>query len=198
VRDEFIDSNLARQIIVNDTRQLASSLDASESGPSPHTTSDKLERSGLYFLAGGSDTDDDTLTPSLMAGFKGRTHDAYIASAVKGIVEATVGEVDQVLLDRFIDLGGIDKIGRTEFPGPFFLPVVGVYRDNPGGAAGDTALDYTETDTAGTEDRGGSAFLNLGGLGRGTVTGGNTTSEETGFLERCGGVDSDNGDIGDD
>lgn len=97
-----------------------------------------------------------------------------------------------MFLDGFLEFGGVDEICCAELLGPFFFGVVGVHGDDFGGAVGDTALDYAETNAAGTKDGTGGTFFDFGGSGCCAETSGDTTAEETGLIERCLGVDGNN------
>jgi hypothetical protein len=197
VSDEFIDLERAVQIIPNESRQFRATLDTAEGATPPYTACNKLERTSSDFLSSSSNTDNDALTPSLMTSFQSSPHNANVAGTIKGVIAATVRDIDEVFLDGFLEFGGIDKVGCAEFLGPRFLVIVGVDGDDLGGAVGDAALDDAETDAAGTEDGSGGALFNLGSSGGGTIAGGDTASEETSFVERGLGADSDNRDVGD-
>ena len=128
-----------------------------------HTTSGNL-------LAGSSNTDDDALAPTLVAGFEGRTHDAHVTRAVKGVVASTVGHIDQLLLDGLaVQLGGVDEVGGAELARPRLLAVVDVHGDDLARAVAHSSLDDGETDAAGAEDGHVGALLHLGGHRRGAV-----------------------------
>lgn len=116
--DEFVDHQLAAQVVVHQVWELAAALDAAECAALPHTSGDQLECYSrqyiiLFFsfffffshqkerltssgnlLASSSNTDNDTLTPPLVAGLQGGTHHAHVASAVESVVTATVSHVD--------------------------------------------------------------------------------------------------------
>lgn len=113
--DELVDHQLAAQIVVHQVWELAAALDAAERAALPHTSGDQLECYNrqyiiLFFfffshqkerltssgnlLTSSSNTDNDTLTPTLVAGLQGGTHHAHVASAVEGVVTATVSHVD--------------------------------------------------------------------------------------------------------
>lgn len=101
-------------------------------------------------------------------------------------------------MDRLPDFSWVDKVSCAELSGPFFFGIIGIYSDDLLCAVGDTTLDDAETDATGTEDGAGRTLLDLSGSGRGTVTGCDTTSKETGLVEGSLGVNCDNRDIGDD
>jgi len=97
-----------------------------------------------------------------------------------------------------VEFGGVDKVCCTEFLGPGFFAIVGVNGDDLPGTVRDAALNDAETDATGSEDGTNGALFNFGGSGGGTEASGDTTSEETGLVERSLGIDSDNRDVGDD
>lgn len=156
--------------------------------------------SGGDLLAGGSNTDDDALSPSLVAGLEGSTHDADVTGAVKGVVAAAVGHLDELVDDggALGQLGGVDEVGGTELTGPLLLAGVDVDNDDLGGLVDDGTLDDGQTDTAGAEDGDVVALLDVGGDARGAVAGGDAAAEQAGAVH--GGVllDGDDGDVGDD
>jgi hypothetical protein len=152
----------------------------------------------LDFLACSSDTNDDTLSPTLVTRFQRSSHDADVTSTVKGVVASTVRHVDEVFLDGFLEFGRVHKVGCTEFLGPFFFAIVGIDCNDFRGTVGDAALDYAETDASGTEDGASGAFLDFGGSGSSTESGCDTASEKTSLLERSLGVNGNNRDVGDD
>jgi hypothetical protein len=197
VGDKFINLESASEVILNKGREFTSSLDTTKGRSSPYTASDELEWSGLNLLSCGGDTDDDTLTPTLMAGFESSSHDANVTSTIEGIVTTTVGDLNEVFLDRFPDFGGVDEIGCAEFTCPFLFAVIGVYGNDFLGAIGDAALDDTEADTASAEDGAGRTLLDLRSTSGSTETSGDTASKETSFVQRSLRVDGNNRDIGD-
>lgn len=80
-----------------------------------HTSSgDLLARSG--------DTNNDALTPALVAGLEGGAHDADVASTVKGVVATSVSHLDELLNDGLVlEVVRVDKVGGAKLLGPFLL-----------------------------------------------------------------------------
>jgi hypothetical protein len=196
--DKFVNLDHAVQIILDESRQFRPSFDTTKGRSSPNTAGNELERSRLDLLTCCSNTDDDTLTPSLMTSLQCSSHDTNITSAVESIIAPAVSHVDEMFLNRFLEFGRVDEIGCAEFLGPGFFAIIGVDSDDLGGAVGNAALDDAESDTAGTKDGAGRALLNLGCSGCCAKTGGDTTAKETSFVEWCLGVDRYDRDIGDD
>ena len=138
--------------------------------------------SGGNLLSSSGNTNDDALTPTLVASLESRSHDVNVTSAVEGVVAATISHLNELLLNGLVlELHGVDKVGGTELLGPLLLAVVDVDDDDLGRAVLDTTLDDRKTDTASTEDSNVGALLNTtlaGSDDSGTVTGGDTTAEQ--------------------
>lgn len=148
-------------------------------------------------MTGSSNTNDDALAPALVASLQGSAHDTDVASAVKGVVTATVGHLDQVLLDGLArQLGGVDKVGGTELAGPGFLAVVDINGDDLARLVLDGTLHDGQTDTASTEDSDVGALLDVGGHHRGTVPGGDTAAQQAGSVGGDLGSHSHDRDVG--
>lgn len=157
----------------------------------------RLTPSG-YLLASGGHTDNNALTPTLVAGLESSAHDTDVTCAVKGVVAATVSHLNQVLLDSLArQLGGVNEVGGTELAGPGLLAVVDIDSNDHTSLILDGTLHDGQTDTASTEDSHVGTLLDLGSHDSSTVTGGDTTTEQTGAVGGDLGSDSDNGDIGD-
>ena len=151
-------------------------------------------------LTGSSDTDDDGLAPSLVAGLKRSTHNVDVTCAVECVVAAAVGHLNELLLDALgAELGGVDEVGGTELLGPLLLGVVYIDNDDLGGLVLDSSLDDGQTNAASTEDGNVGALLNTAlscGDDGGTVTGCDTAAEQAGAVH--GGLlgDGNDGDVG--
>ena len=138
--------------------------------------------SGGNLLSSSGNTNDDALTPALVASLESGSHDVDVTSAVESVVTATVSHLNELLLDGLVlELHGVNKVGGTELLGPLLLAVVDVDNNDLGRAVLDTALDDRETDTASTEDSNVGTLLNTtlaGSDDSGTVTSGDTTAEQ--------------------
>lgn len=102
-------------------------------------------------------------------------------------------------MDRLaVQLGWVDKVGGTEFVGPFFLLVVDVDDDDLAGTVLNGTLDDGETDAARSEDGDVGSLLDLGGDDGSTVTGGDTAAQQARPVH--GGLvgDGDHRDVGHD
>lgn len=104
-----------------------------------------------------------------------------------------------MLLDSLArELGGVNEVGGTELAGPGFLAVIDIDSNDHTSLVLDGTLHDGQTDTASTEHSHVGAFLDLGSNDSSTVTGSDTTAEQTGAVGGDLRGDSDNGDIGDD
>lgn len=98
--------------------------------------------SGRNLLSSSSNTDNDTLTPALVASLESRSHDVDVTSAVEGVVTATVSHLNELLLDGLVlEFHGVDEVSSTELLGPLLLAVVDIDDDDLGRAVLDTTLD---------------------------------------------------------
>ena len=94
-----------------------------------------------------------------MARLERTTHDVDVTGAVERVVEAAVGDFDEVVLDAGAlgELGGVDEFRRAEFARPFLLVGVGVDCDDARCLDEGGGRDDTETDGATAEDGDGRA-----------------------------------------
>lgn len=189
VGDELVDLDLSLHVVVNDSRKLGAALDTAKGAALPDTASDKLERTGGDLLASGSNTDDDRLTPTLVAGLEGRAHDMDVSSGIEGEVKTTVSELNKFLLDGSAHVLGVDEVSSTELPGPGLLLVVNVNDIDLASLAGSSTLNNGQTDAASTEDSDIVTLLDVGGDGGSTISGGDTTAQQTGSVHRSGLID---------
>ena len=137
-----------------------------------------------------------------MASLESRSHDVDVTSAVKGVVTATIGHLNELLLDGLVlEFHGVNEVSSTELLGPLLLAVVDIDDNDLGRAVLDTALDDRKTDTAGTEDSDVGALLNTtlaSGDDSGTVTSGNAAAEQACPVHGCFVCDLNDRDVGDD
>src|SRR6266536_4836994 len=74
------------------------------------------------FLSSSRDTNDDTLTPTLVASLQRSTHNTNITRAVKGVIKTTIGHLNQLLLNGLVlKLGRVHEIRGTKLVSPFLL-----------------------------------------------------------------------------
>ena len=131
VSNELVDLEVALEVVGHKAGQLRAALDTTKSTALPYTASDELEWAGGNLLAGGGDTDDDGLSPSLVAGLESSAHDVDVACAVKGVVATAIGHFNKLLLDALAaELGGVDKVGRAKLLGPLFFGIVDINNDD--------------------------------------------------------------------
>lgn len=139
-----------------------------------------------------------------MASLEGSSHDANVTSAVECVVAATVGHVDESLLDGLAllqVLGWVDKVGTSKLGRPVLLRVVDVHHNDLACATAGCTLNNGETDASSTEDCNVGSLLNTtlasGDDGR-TVTSGDTAAQQASPVHWCLVGDGNDGDIGDD
>ena len=163
-----------------------------------NTCYDALTASGDLLTSSG-DTNDNALTPTLVAGLQSSTHNTNVTSAVEGVVATTVSHLNQVLLDSLArQLGGVNEVGGTELAGPGLLAVVDIHSNDLASLVLNSTLHDGQANTASTEDSHVGALLNLGSHDSSTVTGGDTATQQTGTVGGDLGGDGNDGDIGDD
>ena len=151
-------------------------------------------------LSGSSDTNDDALTPTLVARLESTTHNVDVTGAVKGVIATTVGHLNELLLDglTILQFLGVHKVGSAKLLGPFLLAVIHIDNDDLGGLVLDTALNDTQTDTSGTKDGDVGSLLNTTLAGRddgSSVTGRDTASEQASAVHWCLFRDLDDRDV---
>ena len=140
--DELVDLEITLLVVGNELVQLRTALDTTESTSSPHSAGNKLEWSGRDLLASSSNTDDDGLTPTLVAGLEGSTHNTDVTSAVEGVVATTVGHLDKLVLDGLVtELGGVHEVSSTELVTPLLLGWVDVDNNDLASLASGSTLD---------------------------------------------------------
>lgn len=155
--------------------------------------------SSTNLLASCCDSDDDALSPALVAGLECRSHHTYIARAVEGVVAASVRHLNQVLLDAFTaELGRVDEVGRAELLAPGLLAIIDIHDDDLFSAVLYSALDDRETYASSAKDCNVRALLYIRSHHCGPVTGGDTAAEQAGTVHWRLGSDRYNGNVGND
>lgn len=163
------------------------------------TTDDAVLTSGRNLLASSSDTDDDALTPTLVAGLKSSSHNVDVTCAVEGVVATTVGHLNQLVLNRLAsELSRVDEVSSTELLAPGLLVGVDINDDDLTSLVGGSTLDDRETDATGTEDGDVGALLDVGSHSGSTVSGGDTAAEQAGSVHGGIVLNGNDGDVGDD
>ena len=216
MRDKFIHLQLAGHVIIYQIRELRAAFDAAEGASFPHTPGDELEcwaqgqrvsnshqgsvgvlTSSADLLASCCDSDDDALSPALVACLECRSHHTHIARAVEGVVAASVRHLNQVLLDTFTaELGRVDEVGGAELLAPSLLAIVDIHDDDLFSAVLYRALDDRETDASSTKDCDIRTLLYIRSHDCGTVTGCDTAAEQAGTVHWRFGSDGYNGYVG--
>ena len=154
--------------------------------------------SGSNLLTSSSNTDDDALSPSLVARLERSTHHPDVSSAVESVVTPAIGHLNQVLLNRLVaQLSRVHKIRRTELARPRLLAIVHIHSNDSTRLVLHTALHDRETNATGSEDGYVGSFLYLGRHCRRTVTGGDTAAKQTGAIHGGSRRDGYNRDISD-
>ena len=151
------------------------------------------------FLTSGCNANNDTLAPAFVTGFERSAHDADVAGAVKGVVTASVGQLEE-LVDNGLtlgQLGGVHKVGSTELSGPLLLGRVDVDDDDLAGALGDGTLDDAQADAASAEDGNVAARLYVGRDAGGTVARRDTTAQQARAVHRGSGLHGHDRDVSD-
>src|SRR4051812_12940502 len=78
------------------------------------------------FLPCSCNTNDDTLSPTLVASFECCSHDTNVSSAVESIITSTIRHLNQLFLDSLVlKLRWVDEIGCAEFLCPRLF--IGIY-----------------------------------------------------------------------
>ena len=150
-------------------------------------------------LASCCDSDDDTLSPALVAGFECCPHHTDIARAVEGVVAASVRHLNEVLLDAFVaKLGRVDEVGRAKLLAPGFLAIIDIHDYDLSSAILHSALNDRETDTTCAKDCNVRVLLYICGYHCGAVPGCDTAAEQTGTVHWRFGSDGYDGYIGND
>lgn len=199
VGDEVVNLERAVLVSLDNLRQLSSALDTAKSRSLPHSAGDQLERSGGNLLASSSNTNDDGLAPALVAGLESLSHDGHVSGTVKCELTASVGHLDQ-LVDNggsLGQLGGVDEVGGAKLVSPGLLVAIDVDDNDLAGLSLLGTHDNGQTNTASSKDSDVVALLHVGSDGGGSVTGGHTTSKQTGSVLGGLGVNGDKRDVGD-
>ena len=185
VGDEGIQGNLALLRFLHIARQLAAPFHAAEGAAAPHPSGDQLERAGADLGAGRRHADDGRLAPALVAALQRRTHQLHVADALKGIIDAAIGHLDDHLLNRLGVVLRVDEVGGAQFTRHVELGRVDIDGNDSRGLGHLGADDGCQADTAQAEDRHRGALADLGGVEHRADAGGHTTAEQTDLLQRC-------------
>ena len=134
-----------------------------------------------------------------MARLKGCAHDLNITCAIESIVTASVGHLDQLLLNTLIaEFAWVDEVSGTKLVAPFLLLIVHVHDDDFARAILHGPLDDRKTDAAGTEYGHVGALLDLGCDDSSAVARGDPTTKEARSVHGSLVCDGDDRNIRDD
>ena len=197
VGDHAVDLDLAGHVLVDHAGEVGAAADAAEGGAAPDAAGDELEGPGRDLLAGTGDADDHRLAPALVAALEGGAHDLDVADALERVVDATVRQIDDDLLDRVVVVGRVDEVRGAEGTREVELGRVDVDRDDPAGLRHHGPLDHGQADAAQAEDRDRGAGLNLGGVQHRADAGRDAAAQQADLVERRGLVHLRGGDLGD-
>ncbi|MNZ79637.1 hypothetical protein D3C78_982470 [compost metagenome] len=112
--DEGFQRNFAGARFFNVAGKFRAALDPAKRAAAPDAPGHQLERAGADFLARTGDTDDDRFAPALVAALQSSSHQLDVADTFKRIVHATIGELDNHVLDGLVIVLGIYEVGRAE------------------------------------------------------------------------------------
>lgn len=195
VGDELVDLECASEILFNEFWDAFDTLVPSKCGSLPGSSGDKLEWSGADFLAGTGNADDDTHAPSLVSGLQGLTHCQHISDALESVVQATIGQVHKVFLNRLCDFLGVDEFSGTELLGDLKLAWIDVNSDDSAGTSHLAAHDDSETDSSKTPNSASASWLDSSCVQGRSVSGGNAASKQADLVQRRLLVDLADGDL---
>lgn len=84
----------------------------------------------------------------------------------QSVVKSSVSHLNELLDNRLsLELHGVDEVGGAHLASPSLLAIVGVDSDDLRRLASDGSLNNGESDSSESEDGGGLAGLDVGGLG---------------------------------
>jgi hypothetical protein len=127
-----------------------------------------------------------------VAGLESSAHDVDVTSAVKGVVAATVGHLNELLLDGLVlEVVRVDKVRCAELVCPLLLARVDIDDDDLASLVDYSTLNNRETNAASAEDGNVGALLNVGGDTSSAVAGGDTAAEQASPVHRCVLLDGD-------
>jgi len=144
------------------------------------------------FLSSSSNTNNNRLSPTLVASLQGSAHDTNVTCAVESVVQTTVSDLDEVVLNGLSDLGWVDEFGRAELLCPLLLAIVDIHHDDALSTVLDRTLDHRESNTPGAEYSDAGALLYVRGDNGSTIPSGDTASKQTSPVH--GGVLSNSND----
>src|SRR5690606_11267242 len=106
-------------------------------------TGHQLERACGNFSTGLGHTDNDGLAQAAVAAFQRLTHNLGVANALEGIVNAAIGQLNDVIHHVF-DLVRVHEMGHAEFTGHGFACRVQINANDFIGAHHFGPLDHVQ------------------------------------------------------
>jgi len=194
--DELINLESAIEVALDKAGHLSAALDTSKGRSLPDTSGHKLERSRGDLLAGRSDSDDDTLSPSLVTGLQSSSHGVDVSNGLKGVIKTTISQVHEDLLDgsAFVILG-VHTLCATQLESKIELGGVEINSDDTGGSSGLGTLHNSKSNTTETKDSDSGSLLDFGRVKHRAVPSGDTTGKEADLLEGSFGLDLGDRDL---
>ena len=156
-----------------------------------------MEWAGGNFFAGTGHADDHRLAPAAVRAFQRRAHHLDVANALKAVINAPLGHLDDDLLDWLVKVFRVDAVGRAKGARQIELAGVGIDGDDAAGFGQFCALNHGQTDAAQTEHRHAVALLHFGGVFDGAESGGHAAAEQADLLRIGVRVDFGQRDSGD-
>src|SRR5690606_1436178 len=150
MRDQIIDIDTPFHVPVHNRRHVGTAARAAKGTAAPYTASHQLERTCGDFLTGTGHTDDDGFTPTLVTGFQRLTHGVDVADTFKGVIRATLGQLN----NGFNHIGyffGVDKISHTKLACQLYLARVDVHPHDLTRADHTCRLYYIKADATQSE-----------------------------------------------
>src|SRR5207249_12208639 len=95
VGDQIVDVDLAFHVPIDNLRHVGAPTCTAKRRTFPHPAGNELERARANLLAGAGDPDNHGYTPAAVAALQRLAHHIDIADALKGVVGAAIGEVQQ-------------------------------------------------------------------------------------------------------
>src|SRR5438874_277155 len=164
VRDQIVDVDLLLHIPIDDLRDVGAAPGAAERGSLPHSAGHELKRPSADLLPRCGDTDDDADAPAAMAAFQGLPHRLHIADALKAVIGAALGQIDEIRHEIALDLLRVDEMRHAELLGEGAAARVQIDPDDHVGPGHTAALQDVEPDAAEPEYDDPRAGLDLGGV----------------------------------
>ena len=116
MRNQIVDIYFPFHIPINNLRHVAAPLSTAKRSTAPDSTGYQLKRPGGYFLTRCRNTNDDALSPTFVAAFQSVAHYIGITDALKGIIDAAVGHIND-RLNQIVNVVRFYKVCHAELLG---------------------------------------------------------------------------------